>query len=52
MPIIASLGGVLFSNELLSSRLIIASLLTLGGILLVLLSAFNWLLEDWMLELV
>ncbi len=38
VPIIASLGGVLFSNELLSSRLIIASLLTLGGILLVLLS--------------
>ena len=38
VPIIASLGGVLFSNEILSGRLIIASLLTLGGILLVLLS--------------
>ncbi len=38
VPIIASLGGVLFANEVLSSRLIIASLLTLGGILLVLLA--------------
>jgi len=36
VPIIASIGGIVFSDELLTSRLIIASLLTLGGILLVL----------------
>jgi len=35
VPIIASIGGVIFSNELLTSRLIIASLLTLGGIFMV-----------------
>lgn len=38
VPIIASLGGIVFSDEMLTSRLIIASLLTLGGILLVLIS--------------
>ncbi len=38
VPIIASLGGIVFSNEILTSRLIIATLLTLGGILLVLIS--------------
>lgn len=35
VPVIAALGGVLFANEVLSSRLIISAGLTLGGILLV-----------------
>ncbi|MGX9416772.1 DMT family transporter [Vibrio sp. WJH972] len=35
VPIIASIGGVLFSNEALSSRLVIASGLVLGGLLIV-----------------
>lgn len=38
VPILAALGGVTFADELLSSRLIIASMLTLGGILLVMLA--------------
>jgi drug/metabolite transporter (DMT)-like permease len=38
VPIIAALGGVVFANELLSGRLLIASMLTLGGILIVLLT--------------
>jgi drug/metabolite transporter (DMT)-like permease len=38
VPIIAALGGVVFANELLSGRLIVASMLTLGGILIVLLA--------------
>ena len=37
VPIIASLGGVLFAGELMSMRLIISSLLVLGGILMVVL---------------
>ncbi|MFT4636032.1 MAG: drug/metabolite transporter (DMT)-like permease [Chitinophagales bacterium] len=36
--IIAAFGGVVFSNELLTERLVIASTLILGGILLALLS--------------
>ena len=35
VPIIAAIGGVVFADELLTGRLIIASLLTLGGILMV-----------------
>ena len=35
VPVIAALGGVLLVSEQLSSRLVIASLLILGGILLV-----------------
>ncbi len=35
VPIIAAVGGVVFANELLSQRLVIASLLTLGGIFIV-----------------
>lgn len=35
VPIIASLGGVIFAGELLSMRLIISLLLVLGGILMV-----------------
>jgi drug/metabolite transporter (DMT)-like permease len=38
VPVIAALGGVVFANELLSKRLIISSMLTLGGILIVLLA--------------
>jgi drug/metabolite transporter (DMT)-like permease len=38
VPVIAALGGVVFANELLSERLIISSMLTLGGILIVLLA--------------
>jgi len=38
VPIIAALGGVVFANELISTRLLIASMLTLGGILIVLLA--------------
>ena len=38
VPAIAALGGVVFANELLSGRLVIASMLTLGGILIVLLA--------------
>ena len=37
VPILAAVGGVLFVNELISIRLIVASLLVLGGILLVIL---------------
>jgi drug/metabolite transporter (DMT)-like permease len=37
VPIIASIGGVLFSNEILSVRLVIASGLVLGGLLIVVL---------------
>lgn len=37
VPIIASLGGVIFTGELLSVRLMISSLLVLGGILMVVL---------------
>lgn len=36
VPIIASVGGVMFLNESITSRLIIASVLVLGGIALVL----------------
>lgn len=35
VPIIASAGGVLFSHEVLSGRLVVASLLVLGGLLIV-----------------
>lgn len=38
VPIIAAVGGVVFASEQLSKELVIASLMTLGGILLVLLS--------------
>lgn len=38
VPIIAAVGGVVFAAEQLSQELVIASILTLGGILLVLLS--------------
>ncbi len=34
VPIIAATGGVLFAQELVSSRLIISSVLVLGGIVL------------------
>ena len=37
VPIIASIGGVIFSNEALSVRLVIASGLVLGGLLIVVL---------------
>jgi drug/metabolite transporter (DMT)-like permease len=37
VPIIASIGGVVFSNEILSVRLVIASGLVLGGLLIVVL---------------
>ena len=35
VPVLAAIGGVVFANEVLSERLIIASLMILGGILLV-----------------
>jgi drug/metabolite transporter (DMT)-like permease len=37
VPIIAAIGGVLFANEMISLRLIVSSLLVLGGILIVVL---------------
>jgi drug/metabolite transporter (DMT)-like permease len=37
VPIIASVGGVIFSNEILSVRLVVASGLVLGGLLIVML---------------
>jgi drug/metabolite transporter (DMT)-like permease len=37
VPILAAIGGVLFANEMISWRLILASLLVLGGILMVVL---------------
>lgn len=38
VPVIANIGGVIFAGESLSRRLIVASLLILGGILIVILS--------------
>lgn len=38
VPVIAALGGILFVGEILSTRLIIASIMILGGILLVVLA--------------
>ena len=38
VPVIATVGGVLFVDEVLSMRLVISSLLVLGGILLVIVS--------------
>lgn len=38
VPIIAAAGGIVFASEQVSNELVIASLLTLGGILLVLLN--------------
>ncbi len=38
VPVIAAIGGVIFANEALSSRLVIASLVILGGLLVVILS--------------
>ena len=35
VPIIAAIGGVLFSNEIISLQLIISSILVLGGVLIV-----------------
>lgn len=35
VPVIAAFGGVLFTNEIISIRLMLASLLVLGGIMLV-----------------
>jgi len=37
VPVIAALGGVVFSSELISLRLIIAAALVLGGVLIVIL---------------
>ncbi len=42
VPILAAAGGILFVNELISSRLIIASLLVLGGITLVIAGRRYW----------
>jgi len=40
VPVIAAIGGVLFAQELFSLRLLVSTLLVLGGILLVLLSRY------------
>lgn len=40
VPVIATLGGVIFAGELLSVRLVVASVLVLGGILLVVLGRY------------
>jgi len=37
VPIIAAIGGVMFANELISIRLVLAAALVLGGVLLVIL---------------
>jgi len=41
VPVIAAAGGVLFSNEVLTFRLVVSSLLTLGGILIVMMTKRN-----------
>jgi len=38
VPVIAAVGGVIFANELLSFRLIIAAVMILGGITFVIIS--------------
>ena len=40
VPIIAAFGGILFSDETLSIRLLLSSALILGGILIVTMSTF------------
>ena len=35
VPVIAAIGGVIFTNEVFSFRLLLSSLVTLGGILIV-----------------
>jgi drug/metabolite transporter (DMT)-like permease len=35
VPIIAALGGILFAGEAISQRLVVSAILTLGGILMV-----------------
>lgn len=42
VPIIAAFGGVIFVSEMISRRLLIASVLTLGGILMVILGRHDW----------
>lgn len=37
VPVLAAIGGVLFANEIFSLRLVLSSLMTLGGILIVVL---------------
>ena len=41
-PVIAAIGGVMFANEFISVRLLLASLLVLGGILMVILGQYRW----------
>lgn len=40
VPIIAALGGVLFANEVISLRLVLSSLMVLGGILIVVIGRY------------
>jgi len=35
VPVIAAIGGVIFANEIISIRLVLSSLMVLGGILIV-----------------
>lgn len=40
VPVIASIGGVIFANEIISLRLLIASVMVLGGIFIILIGKY------------
>ncbi len=40
VPVIAAIGGVVFANEMISLRLILSSMMVLGGIMLVILTRY------------
>ena len=44
VPIIAAIGGVLFANEIITMRLLLSTLMVLGGILIVVIG--KWYLTD------
>ena len=46
VPILAATGGVLFAGEIISLRLVISSLMILGGIILVLFGRNFWRNQD------
>ncbi len=41
VPVIAAVGGVMFASELISARLVLASVLVLGGIFIVVMSRYR-----------
>ena len=40
VPVIAAIGGVVFANEIISLRLVLSSVMVLGGILIVVFGRF------------